>query len=80
MTPASTRPTPGKLGVFDGPAGKGEMIGEVTSEGGTNVVDFVGLVSRSRVIRSAAVFCADESASCCAGGYEVVAGPGDDPD
>ena len=80
MTPASTRPTPGKLGVFDGPAGKGELIGEVTSEGGTNVVDFVGLVSRSRVIRSAVVCCADESASFCAGGYAVVAGPGEDPD
>ncbi len=69
---------PGKVGVFDQAGGQGEMIGEVTSEGGTNVVDFVGIASRSRPIQSAVVCCEDESASFCAGGYAVVAGPPDE--
>ena len=70
---------PGKLGLFDRPGGEGEMIGEVTSAGGTNLVDFVGMAGRSHPIRSAVVCCEDESASFSVGGYAVVAGPGADP-
>ena len=70
---------PGKLGVFDRPGGQGEMIGEVTSEGGNNVVDFVGIESRSRPIRSAVVCCEDESGWFSADGYAVVAGRPNDP-
>ncbi len=63
---------PGRLRIFDSPGGQGRCIGEVASEGGTNMIDFVGMVSRVAPIRSAVVDSAVPGTSYSVGGYAVL--------
>ncbi len=63
---------PGRLKIFDGPGGTGECIGEVASQGGQDVIDFVGMVSRVAPIRSAIVDSAVPNTSFAASGYAAL--------